>query len=38
VSLKKNPDTLKYKKMTAKQVENANNKQLMQMVKEYYST
>lgn len=37
VTLKKNPGTRKYKKMSVKQVENANNKQLMQVVKEYYS-
>lgn len=38
VALKKNPATHKYKKMTAQQVQNANNRQLIQMVNEYYTS
>jgi hypothetical protein len=38
VSLKKNPDTKKYKKLTAKQVNTANNRQLGLMEEHYYST
>ena len=38
VALKKNPDTKKYKKLTAKQVETANSRQLGLMQEHYYST
>ncbi len=37
VALKSHPTTKKYKNLTAKQVENANNKQLLLAAKEYYS-
>lgn len=37
VALKKNPDTQKYKKMNAKQVEIANSRQLGQMSSEYFT-
>lgn len=38
VALKKNPDTKKYKQLTAKQVDTANNRQLGLMQEQYYST
>ncbi len=37
VTLKKNPETRKYKKMRAQQVENTNKRQQAQMIKEFYS-
>jgi hypothetical protein len=38
VALKKNPDTKKYRKMTAEQVATANSRQLGLMQEHYYST
>lgn len=38
VALKKNPDTKKYKKLTAEQVKTANSRQLGLMQEHYYST
>jgi hypothetical protein len=38
VALKKNPDTKKYKKLSSKQVDTANSRQLGLMQENYYST